>query len=134
MAKTKQVGDLAESKFIARCIEKGYSVSKPFGEDQRYDLIVDQNNNLFRVQVKATWGKETEPSVLHFNTCSTNSHTGHKGYTKKSIDAFGLYSRRTDSCYWVPVEETPKAEMVLRITEPKNGQSKKINFAEDYLF
>ena len=36
----------------AALIEAGYAVSKPFGENQRYDLVIDDGETLARVQVK----------------------------------------------------------------------------------
>jgi len=54
MASLKQKGDLAELKVAADLIERGCSLSFPYGEDSDYDLIADKNGVLHRVQVKYT--------------------------------------------------------------------------------
>ena len=48
------LGEYSESLFATICIERGYIISKPFSHETRYDLIVDINNSLHRVQVKST--------------------------------------------------------------------------------
>ena len=48
------LGEYAESLFTTICIGEGYTVSKPFYHEIRYDLVVDVDNVLQRVQVKST--------------------------------------------------------------------------------
>ena len=48
------LGEYAESLFTTICTGEGYAVSKPFYHEVRYDLVVDVNNALHRVQVKST--------------------------------------------------------------------------------
>lgn len=50
----KQQGDTAELKFMLLNQELGYTVSKPFGDNAKYDLIVDTCMELQRIQVKST--------------------------------------------------------------------------------
>jgi Holliday junction resolvase-like predicted endonuclease len=54
MAPLKQKGDLAEMLVAADLVRRGYKVALPFGEDWDYDLIVDRDGRLERVQVKYT--------------------------------------------------------------------------------
>ncbi len=44
---------MAEAAFVAKAVSLGLCVSKPWGESQRYDLIVDNGRRLLRVQVKS---------------------------------------------------------------------------------
>lgn len=46
---TKQKGNLTELQCIAAFYELGYSVSIPYGENSRYDLIADINGRLIKV-------------------------------------------------------------------------------------
>ena len=55
MPNTKQTGDVTEARIIAVLIEAGYSVSIPFGDNDRYDLVLDTGNKLRRVQCKTGW-------------------------------------------------------------------------------
>ena len=58
------LGEYAESLFTTRCIDMGYIVSKPFSHYARYDLIVDVDNALQRVQVKV-YGSYTSRRTIN---------------------------------------------------------------------
>ncbi len=52
---TKDRGDLAEMQFMVAVSSRGLVVSKPYGDNEKYDLIVDAGwRRLWRVQVKST--------------------------------------------------------------------------------
>lgn len=38
----KQVGDKGEAKILSDLISRGYSVSIPFGDNDKYDLVLDK--------------------------------------------------------------------------------------------
>ncbi len=48
----KELGEMAEAEFLARALEMGVAVAKPWGESRGYDFIVDDEGQLCRVQVK----------------------------------------------------------------------------------
>jgi len=60
----KRRGEISELVFVLAAIRRGFSVSKPFGDSNRYDLILDAGETdppqlcarprLIRVQVKST--------------------------------------------------------------------------------
>lgn len=68
---TKSVGDLSELIVALELARAGYSVSMPLGENQRYDLIIDDGDKLSRVQVKT--GRLRRGAIL-FNTYSSHCH------------------------------------------------------------
>lgn len=49
---SKSKGNLGEIKVASEFIKWGCTVSFPFGDNARYDLIVDDGDSLKRVQVK----------------------------------------------------------------------------------
>jgi hypothetical protein len=49
---TKTSGSLLELEFAVACLERGGIISFPFGENAPYDVIVDNGNRLFRLQLK----------------------------------------------------------------------------------
>lgn len=51
----KARGELAEARFLARAMDLGLTVSKPFGDSARYDFVVDAGGGLSRIQVKSAW-------------------------------------------------------------------------------
>lgn len=47
--KTKDKGDLAKLSVARKAISKGFWVSIPFGDNERYDLILDTREELEKV-------------------------------------------------------------------------------------
>lgn len=54
-ASPKARGELAEARFLAKALDLGFVVSKPFGDNARYDFILDWEGVISRVQVKSAW-------------------------------------------------------------------------------
>jgi hypothetical protein len=53
MKDTKLTGNITELTILLELIKRGYSVSIPYGDRARYDLIVDiPDKGIFRVQCK----------------------------------------------------------------------------------
>jgi hypothetical protein len=71
---TQRKGDTATTQAIATFTKLGYDVSLPVTESAKYDLIVDIEGDLKRVQVKYSTRKGVELRMVHSNT---------KGSTKK---------------------------------------------------
>jgi hypothetical protein len=51
---SKDRGDLAEMQFMVAAAIRGFVVAKPYGDNEKYDLIVDVGRRLWRVQVKSS--------------------------------------------------------------------------------
>ena len=60
MSKSKRQGELAETAFLHRATELELRVSKPFGDCERYDFIVDNGEKRLRVQVKSTRAQQRD--------------------------------------------------------------------------
>ncbi len=74
MRDTQRKGDIAVSQAIARFTKMGYDVALPLTESAPYDLIVDINKGLKRVQVRYSSTKDVELRRVHSNS---------KGYVVK---------------------------------------------------
>jgi len=129
---TKTVGELSELIVAMHLAQAGYLVSKPLGENQRYDLIIDDGNALYKVQVKT--GRFRNGAV-EWNCCSTHGHRG--GPSTKpyfgQIDFFGVYCPQTRTSYLVPIVETSRRLTSLRVYPAKNSQLRKVRWAKKYL-
>ena len=68
---TKSVGDLSEMLLAGKLALAGYGVAFPLGENQRYDLIIEKNEVLSRVQVKTG---RLRNGVVRFNCYSSHAH------------------------------------------------------------
>lgn len=131
----KQKGLNTQLHCIAYFSDCGFLVSTPYGDNGRYDLIVDVNGNLFRIQVKTAslwYDSNGEPSGIKFSCRSARINTKEsytKRYTKEEIDYFATYWNH--QVYVIPVEET-SSEKVIHFFESKNNQNDRISFLEDY--
>ncbi len=85
---TKDRGDETEAKITHEMISHGYSVSVPFGDNDKYDLIVDDTGELYRVQCKTAW--KNKEKTMRFNTHSQTTKRGayHENTYDGEIDAF----------------------------------------------
>ena len=50
---TKRRGEIGEAAFLHKAASMGFGVAKPWGDSDRYDLIVDVGGRLLKVQVKS---------------------------------------------------------------------------------
>ena len=129
MANTKTVGDISEAKVLAKFIELGWAVMIPFGENQRYDLVLDRGKGLERVQVKTAHYKS---GAIRFKSCSQRTRTCIKDKYNGQADLFGIYCLELDKVYLMNIDETDHQELTLRLERPKNNQSKYIRWATNY--
>lgn len=130
MHHTKTVGDLAELKVAARFAEKGYFVSRPLSEHAPYDLIVDKDNRLQKVQVKAR-------SIYKNGSVVVRKNTSNGPYSDGDFDLLALYcidDERIVLLTWEELRSTEGHEISLRVEKAKNNQTKHVRYFEDYLF
>lgn len=128
---TKRIGDLSEVTLLYAFVSLGYQVSIPWGENHRYDLIVERGNALLRVQVKT--GRLRMGSIW-FNAYSSHAHRngGPRSY-RGDADYFGVYCPDVRRVFLVPVEDVTENQGCLRWERAKNSQSRKIRWADRYV-
>ncbi|WP_435334782.1 group I intron-associated PD-(D/E)XK endonuclease [Haloarchaeobius sp. TZWWS8] len=128
---SKDIGDETESKILSVLVSHGYSVSLPFGDNDRYDLIVD-DGRLLRIQCKTAW--ENKPQTIRFNTHSQTTRDGeyHEETYRTAIDAFLVRYPPTEQLFWVDVDDATTQKMELRFEAEIDHPS--INWAADYEF
>ncbi len=125
----KAVGERSEAQVLAKLLQAGKVVLTPFGDSQRYDLVVDEAGVFIRVQCKtAQLGK----GVLSFPCCSTNWNKGTRRNYRGEADIFAVYSPEGDQLYLVPVDQVGVKSASLRLSPPR--QKKRVRMAVDYLF
>ena len=124
---TNTLGKLTEIEVMRYIIHKGYSVSIPFGDKDRYDQIWDINGKLLKIQVKTAheYSKNTGKAIEFKTTGTSNGRI--TSYSKNDIDYFATYWN--NQVYLVPVEET-SSKKVLRFESASNQPN--ISWAKDY--
>ena len=125
-------GDLIEAIVVAKLKHRNIPVSVPFGDNERYDLIIQSpEGELLRAQVKS--GRFRDGTV-RFDGISQSTNT--KGNTYRSyegeVDCFLVYSIEVDSLYFIRTGEF-NTSMALRIEQPETNHPS-INWADDFEF
>ena len=130
MRNTKEIGDTAVAGVLASLLKKGYAILIPFGDSQRYDLVLDKDGQFFRVQCK---NGRIRNGCVRFNTSSTLWYKGHSRRNYKGqIDYFGVYCPNLDKTYLIPVNIVGETQGILRISKPKNNQTKYIRWGNEF--
>ncbi len=120
-------GTRSEEAVLAALLKLGKKVLVPYGGTSSYDLVIEDNGNFLRIQVKTGW---LTNGAIAFNSCS-------QPWVRRSYhgraDLFAVYSPELDSVYLVPVGAVRiGTDARLRVDSPRNGQRKRIIWAEPY--
>ena len=123
-------GDLTEQIVITELKRREVSVSTPVGDNERYDVVIEQpGGDLLRAQIKTGRLKD---GTIRFNGLS--QHTNASGHTYKQygeeIDCFVVYCYDTDQTYLIPGAEVGTS-MYLRVDAP-DKETRQVNWAEEY--
>ena len=94
---------MAELIFVVKAASMGFAVSKPYGDSEPYDLIVEVSGRLLRIQVK---------SVFTTLRCGYGVAVARHGprhtvlqYSAEEIDFIAAYVVPHDAWYIVPAAE-----------------------------
>ena len=93
----KWAGEMAEAAFLHKAMELGLVVSKPWGDNSRYDFVVDTGERLLRVQVKST-------SCLCEGRYAVAAHGSDPktGYSAEDIDFLVAHVPPEEAWYVIP--------------------------------
>jgi PD-(D/E)XK endonuclease len=99
---SKRTGELSEAAFLHKAVSLGLKVTKPWGDSERYDFVVDAGRRLWRVQIKCTaairaGGYHIQP--IHFVYGKSKVV-----YTAEDIDVLAAHIVPLDVWYVVPVQ------------------------------
>jgi hypothetical protein len=126
------IGDRSTLAVMLALYAAGYVISVPFGENTRYDLLIDDGDTIARVQCKTA---RFRGGSVWFKTSSSYAHhpkpKPRRGY-RGEIDYFGVHCWETGGVYLVPVDDVPITDGCLRVEPSRNGQTKGIRPAEPY--
>lgn len=120
------VGDLGEAVAVAEFMKMGFVVSKPFTLSSKYDLIVDYDGHLYKVQCKTI--KQTgENGAMNFKLRASNKCDGEWSsitYDKKDVDLFFLYCVENNWCglYFMPQNAPHLTALTIYEQKPKGSR------------
>jgi len=115
---------------LAALVHVGYSTLLPFGGGHPYDIALDVDHELLRVQCKT--GRLLKEGVVFFPAASWCRNLSYRSY-RGDVDLFGVYCAATEQVYLVPIEDVPDKGAYLRLAPTKNGQTRGVRWAKDYV-
>ena len=131
--KTQIKGLTTEIKCMQKFIEYGFIVSVPYGNNSRYDLLLDGgNNHYFRIQCKTAHQNENGSYTINVSNgvYTATKHTI-KHYDKEQIDFIASIIK--EQLVIIPVEMIEKSKSkVFRTELPKFGTKSNCNLIEDF--
>ena len=92
----KHRGEWTELVFMSRVTERGFNVSKPWGDSSRYDVAVERRGHFLRVQVKSTIARAYGGYVVAIKSSRCQYYTSHQ------VDFFAVYVILEDVWYIFP--------------------------------
>ena len=117
----KRRGELAELAFMRKAASLGFAVAKPWGDSDRYDVVVRFEKTFWRVQIKSVLSSTPLRNYFRVQTMNARGRT----YSRDDIDFLVAYFFAEDVWYVFPahVVEQKKSLCV-------NPRSKKSRFEQ----
>jgi len=114
-------------------IQLGLTVLRPLSEGRRYDLVIDLEPELLRVQCKLARRRAGVLSVgLRTNRYTPRGYVW-TSYTAAEVDAIAAYSPELHRGFLVPIgEASGRRGIHLRLDPTRNNQAQGIKWARDY--
>jgi PD-(D/E)XK nuclease superfamily protein len=112
----KRRGEMVEAEFLAKVARMGFRVSKPWGDSDRYDFVVDAGSGFWRVQVKHTTCRRGDNYLLALAVRDEEPYT-----QKRLISWWSMLSQRicSTSCRlrWLRLLPWPRKSKFDRYRE-----------------
>lgn len=128
---TKNIGNIGEAVAIAEFSKLNIPVLLPFGDNLPYDMVIELNGVFKRIQVKTTELIKDDKMIFRTNVTDPFNLTNRK-YSNTEVDYFFLYCIENGYVGLLPYSEYTGRDTHIRLTVPKNNQTKGIKMYYDY--
>jgi hypothetical protein len=125
----KRRGELAELAFMRKAANLGFAVAKPWGDSDRYDVVVRFENTFWRVQIKSVLGKASRRK--HYRLCTRDWQK--KSYSPKDIDFLVGYVFAEDLWYVFPADIVANQTVICLCPGSKKSRLEKYRGAWDLM-
>jgi len=123
----KAQGELAELAFMHKAASLGFGVAKPYGDNRRYDFILESGHRLWRVQVKSTYARGWNGYSLNVSWWTTGKKLP---YTADQIDFIAAHVVPEDVWYVIPVNAFAPRRHLRLYPSGSTGSSKYEKYRE----
>src|SRR3989338_2834198 len=100
---TKELGDVAVAQAINYFVSQGYEVCLPIGDKRHYDIVIEKNGKLKKVQVKfaGLYKNKNQCKVGLRITGGNQSYSYAKKYSVNAFESLFVYTERGER-YFLP--------------------------------
>jgi len=132
---TKTKGSIGVLGAAKRLAELGYSVSIPFGDNDRYDLVYERSGDFVRAQVKFVSLKDGCITVPVRTTYMGADGPKRDTYNEVEVDEFLVYCPELDEVYRISFGELKEhaSNFRLRVDDAKACNDIPTRRAADYI-
>ena len=124
---------MAEAGITAMVIQLGLTVLRPLCEGRRYDLAIDLEPELLRVQCKLARHVSGVLSVRLKTNRLTPAGYVSTSYSSAEVDAIAAYVPGLHRGFLIPIEEAAgRCALHLRLNPARNNQARGVKWARDY--
>jgi hypothetical protein len=129
---TKLRGDIAEQAVILFALHKNWGVAKPIGDRLPYDLILDVNGKLVKIQVKYAWYDKAKSNfVVDVRRTKTNRRIIlRKPYLPSDFDFAVVFIDDLNLFYVFPSEVFINYGSEIHLVETDKRQRKPKSFSK----
>jgi hypothetical protein len=112
---SKEKGDIAQGAAISYFMKNGYEVCLPIGDKRTYDMLIEINGDVQKVQVKfaGIYTASDQCKVGLRTTGGNQSYNYSKKYSDNEFDLLFVYTARNDSFLLPWNEITARNEMSI---------------------
>lgn len=123
----KDKGIIVEATFKLMALQRGWTISQPFGDNAPYDFIVDNGSSLLRVQCKHLQ-KNNNTYKLPVHSRVGAKRLGSLSY-KGRVDFMFGFNLEDEVHVWVNIEDCGISEITFKVDPSRN---KTTNLIRDY--
>ena len=116
----KRIGSISELKFMCLCLSMDISVSIPYGDNDKYDVVIESDGKINRIQIKSC----SKVKNGGFEAATSSGAKVKELYKKIDVDIFAIHLITVDVWYIIPVEVINTKTIVLRPNSSKCKYSK----------
>jgi hypothetical protein len=120
----KRRGQVAELAFMHKAADLGFVVTKPYGDSEPYDFILDSGHRLWRVQVKSTETVVRSRRRYYIQPGHCSGSAGRKNYTPQEIDFLVAYVVPHQAWYIVPAKAIPPRANIYLYPHSPNSRGR----------
>ncbi len=129
---TKLKADIAEAATITALLKRGFRVLKPVGDRLPYDLALDLDGKLLKIQVKSAWHYNGSYTVDTRRTKTNRRRMVRQRYSDEDFDFAILYLDRLNEFYVMPISvfSAYKSGISLVVTKKRQRKPKSAEYRE----